>query len=306
MRAIEEQDVTQPRLPLALRPGVHAVGEGALAAAGRGNGPDFVLRLLEQAREHLEAGAAKMLGGVLHDDRVAQVRLVGAVFAHRLGVGNARPRRGRHRLVVCELLEHAADDGLHRRKYVVLLDEAHLDVELIEFAGQTVGARVLVAEAGRDLEIAVEARHHQKLLVLLRGLRQRVKLAGMDARGHEKIAGAFRAGGGQDRGLELEEPLPLHARSKRINDLPAQHDVAMQLLAAQVEKAVAEPRVLGIRLVAENRQRQIARRAEHFDLLHVNLDQPGRHLGVLGAEGAACARGRRCAPRIRSAAFRRP
>ena len=108
-----------------------------------------------------------MLGDVLHDDRVAQVRLVGAVFAHRLGVGNARPGRGRHRLAVGELLEHAADDRLHRREHIVLLDEAHLDVELVEFAGQAVGARVLVAEAGRDLEIAVEARHHQELLVLL-------------------------------------------------------------------------------------------------------------------------------------------
>ena len=59
----------------------------------------------------------------------------------------------------------------------------------------------------------------------------------------------------------------------------------MQLLAAQVEKAVAEPRVLGIGLVAENRQREIARRTEHFDLLHINLDQPGWHLGVLGPGG---------------------
>ena len=35
---------------------------------------------------------------VLHDKRVAQVRLVGAVFAHRFGIGNARPGLGRDRL----------------------------------------------------------------------------------------------------------------------------------------------------------------------------------------------------------------
>ena len=60
---------------------------------------------------------------------------------------------------------------------VFLRDEAHLEVELVELARQTVGARILVAEAGRDLEIAVEAGDHQELLVLLRSLRQGVELA---------------------------------------------------------------------------------------------------------------------------------
>ena len=79
-----------------------------------------------------------------------------------------------------EILEHACDHRLHRFENVVLRHEAHLDVELIELAGQTVGARVLVAETRRDLEIAIETRHHQQLLVLLRRLRQRIELAGMN------------------------------------------------------------------------------------------------------------------------------
>ena len=57
----------------------------------------------------------------------------------------------------------------------------------------------------------------------------------------------------------------------------------MQPLAPQIEKAVFEPRVLGIRLVAEDRQRQVARRAQNLDLAHVDLDQAGRHLRVLGS-----------------------
>jgi len=48
--------------------------------------------------------------------------------------------------------------------------KAHLDIELIELARTAVGARVLVAEARRDLEIAVEARDHDELLELLRRL----------------------------------------------------------------------------------------------------------------------------------------
>ena len=61
-----------------------------------------------------------------------------------------------------ELLEHAAHHRLDRVEHVLLRDEAHLEVELVELAGRTVGARILVAEARRDLEIAVEARHHDR------------------------------------------------------------------------------------------------------------------------------------------------
>ena len=109
------------------------------------------------------------------------------------------------RLALGELLEQAAQHRLDRLEDVLLLDEAHLDVELVELAGRAVGAGVLVAEAGRDLEVAVEAGDHDQLLELLRRLRQGVELAGMEPRGHQEVARAFRAGRGQDRRLELEE-----------------------------------------------------------------------------------------------------
>jgi hypothetical protein len=47
--------------------------------------------------------------------------------------------------------------------------EAHLEVELGELR-LAVAAEVLVAEAARDLEVAVDAGHHQQLLELLRAL----------------------------------------------------------------------------------------------------------------------------------------
>ena len=177
-----------------------------------------------------------MLGHILHLDGVAQVRLVGTVLGDRLVVGNARPLLGDGLLLPVgvhtrELLEDAGDDRLHRREDVVLLDEAHLDVELIELARQAVGARVLVAEAGRDLEVAVEARHHQKLLVLLRRLRQGVELAGVNARGDEKVARAFGRGRRQNRRRELEEAGLRHALPDRGGDGQALHDVLVQRLA---------------------------------------------------------------------------
>ena len=230
-----------------------------------------------------------MLGHLLHLDRVAQVRLVGAVVAHRLAIGNARELL-RHRLAVGESFEHAADHRLHRREDVVLRDEAHLDVELVEFAGQPVGARILVAEAGRDLEIAVEARHHDELLELLRRLRQRVELSRMQPRRHQEVARALRRGGGQDRRLELVEAGRAHQLAHLRHDRHAAHDVLVQQLAAQIEEAVFEPRVLRIVGLAEDRQRQLRRFRQHLDLPRENLDLAGRQVRVDGL-GRAVAHG---------------
>jgi hypothetical protein len=120
-----------------------------------------------------------MLGHVGHLDRVAQIGLVGPVFAHRFDVRDAREFL-RHRRAAAELFEQPAQNRLDSIEHVLLGDEAHLKIELIELAGRPVGARVLVAEAGCDLEVAVEARNHDELLELLRRLRQRVEFAGMD------------------------------------------------------------------------------------------------------------------------------
>ncbi len=91
---------------------------------------------------------------------IAQVRLVDAVFQHRFVVSDAREWRRRHAAALRELFEYAVQHRLDGSENIVLRDEAHLQVELIELARATVGARVLVAKTWRDLEIAVEARHH--------------------------------------------------------------------------------------------------------------------------------------------------
>ena len=230
-----------------------------------------------------------MLGHVGHLDGVAQVRLVGAVFADRLVVGDARPSTGdglRRPTDRSELLEDPGDHRLHGGKYIVLLDEAHLDVELVELARQPIGARVLVAEAGRDLEIAVEARHHQELLVLLRRLRQRVELAGMDARRHQEVARALGRGRGQNRRRELEEARLHHALADRGRDRQALHDVLVQRLAPEIEEAVLQAQIFRVVGLAEHRDRQLLCRGEHLDLGREQLDLAGRQFRVDSALGA--------------------
>ena len=59
--------------------------------------------------------------------------------------------------LVGKLLEDAADDRLDSVEHILLLDKAHLEVELVKFTRAAVGAAVLVTKTGRDLEIAVEA-----------------------------------------------------------------------------------------------------------------------------------------------------
>ncbi len=172
----------------------------------------------------------------------------------------------RHRLSVTEFLEHAAQHRLDRREHVVLGDETHLDIELVELARRAVSARVFVAETRRDLEIAIEAGNHDELFELLRRLRQRVELSGMHARRHEVVTCAFRRRSRQDRRLEFKEALLLHARAQAVDDLAALDDVVVQPLAAQVEEAVLQPRFFRIFLIAEHRHRQIAGRAQHFNL----------------------------------------
>ena len=213
---------------------------------------------------------------------IAQIRLVAAVFLQRFGERYSRPAFG-HGPALGELLEHTGDDGLDRCEHVVLLDKAHLEIELIELARQPVGARILVAETRRDLEITVEARHHQQLLVLLRRLRQRVELAGMNPRRHQEVARAFRRRRRQDRGLELKEALLLHPLAHRIDDRAAGHDVLVQFLPAQVEETVLKPYVLRIFLIAKHRHRQFAGRPQYLDLADIELDHAGRQFRIIGA-----------------------
>src|SRR5690606_9578703 len=277
-------DVAEAGEAFAARPVVHVVEELAalVRRARRRNGADDAAGagdLLEQA----EARFSEVAGDVGNAQRVAQVRLVGAELEHRLLVGNARPFAGLgYGPLAGELLEHTAKHWLDRLKNIFLRDEAHFEIELVELARTTVGARVLVAEAGRNLEIAIEAGDHQQLLEHLRRLRKRVELARMHAARNEVVARAFGAAGGQDRGLELGEALLGHAPAQRGDDLAAEHHVAVDALAPQVEEAVLEADVLGIFLLAGNRHRQFLGPALHVDRTGVDFDVAGREIGIGG------------------------
>ena len=183
---------------------------------------------------------------VLQLEAEAGVGPVDAVTGDRLGEGHPRPRRRRD--VEPRALEHRSHHRLGGVDHVVLVDERHLDVELGEL-GLAVGAGVLVAEAARDLVVALEAAHHQQLLEQLGRLRQGVERPGLDARGNQVVARALRRRARQVRGLDLEEVPLVQDLAHRGDRLVAQRDGALERLAPEVERAVLEAQAL-VHLIA--------------------------------------------------------
>ena len=149
----------------------------------------------------------------------------------------------------------------------------HLDVELVELARRAVGAGVLVAEARRDLEVAVEARHHQQLLELLRRLRQRVELAGVNAARHQVVARAFGRARRQDRRLEFQEALLVSSGGGCCAmTFERRTTLRVNLVAAQIEEAVAQALLLGMSCVPDDLERQRLGRRQHFDRVDDDFD----------------------------------
>src|SRR3546814_10067001 len=101
-------DIAKPGMAFAARPVVHVVEElaAALARPGCRNGAHDA-PALHDAGEQPEARSTEMIGDVDDLYRVAQVRLVIAVFQHRFPVRNARERCWRDRAARAELFEHA-------------------------------------------------------------------------------------------------------------------------------------------------------------------------------------------------------
>src|SRR3546814_2066608 len=93
-----------------------------------------------------------MLGHIADDERVAQVRLVRPIFQHRFPVSDAREGIWRHGLTLAELLKYAMKHRLDSIKNIILRDEAHFEIKLVEFARRTIGTGVFVTKARRSEE----------------------------------------------------------------------------------------------------------------------------------------------------------
>ena len=123
-----------------------------------------------RAGEDAELRLPRELSRILELERETGIGLVRAKSAIRLGERHALPRR--LDLDAEALAPDPREHLLHRHEELLAVGEAQLDVELRQLL-HPVGAEVLVAEADRDLVVAVEAGDHRQLLEDLRALRQR-------------------------------------------------------------------------------------------------------------------------------------
>jgi len=146
------------------------------------------------------------------------------------------------------LVPQGDEDGLDVVEHVVHLDERRLDVDLCEL-GLAVVAKVLVAKAAGELEVAVQPRDHQQLLVDLGGLRQGVELAGVHARRDEVVARPLGGGLGEHRRLDLEESEVGERFPRPLQQPVPQDEVRLHLRTPQVQMAVLEPQLLGGQLL---------------------------------------------------------
>ena len=200
-----------------------------------------------------------------------------------VGLGVGEPRERRLQLDADALAPDRRDHPLHQPEQELLVGERHLDVELGDLL-HAVGAEILVAEADRDLVVALEAGDDEQLLRDLRRLRQRVELAraaGAPARGSRARPRAS-ASRGSASGCRRSRPPPSRARISP-DHLAAQADVALQLVAAQVEPAVAHADVLVDALVVElERQRRRAREDLQLGRLQLDLARRDRRVDGVG------------------------
>src|SRR5439155_8171844 len=132
-----------------------------LGQARRAQGLDLAAAL-EHTRKQAKVRAGEEIAHVLQLEAEAQVGLVGAIALHGVLEGDTWERSLLDALVAYG--RHQVDHELLAQvEHVVAIDEAHLQVELRELR-LAVAALVLVAETARDLEIALEAGHHEQLL----------------------------------------------------------------------------------------------------------------------------------------------
>src|SRR5690606_33627874 len=132
----------------------------------------------------------------------------------------------------------------------------------------------------------VEARDHRDLFQDLRRLRQREKLAGVNARRDDKVACPFRRRFQQYRRLDLKKAASVEVLADRPDRLRTHDDVLLKLRTAQVEIAVLEPRILAREVLAAGNlelKRGYFRVVKYEQFANLDLYVAGLEFEVAGA-----------------------
>jgi hypothetical protein len=237
--------------------------------------------LLHGPLENPELQALQGVGPVPDPQGEAEIRPVRAVALHGLPVRH--PGEGPGHFHVHQRPQ-SLHESLHPREEVVGLDEGGLDIDLGEL-GLPVGPEVLVPKAPGDLEVPVEARCHEELLVELGTLGEGEELPGMIPARDQEIPGSFRRGLGEDGCLHLQESQVVQVVPHRQDELVSDPQVPVHLQAPEVQDPVPEPEVLRRQLLLRGTEHGNGRclaLVQHGDPGGPELHLAGGHLRVPG------------------------
>ena len=171
---------------------------------------------------------------------------------------------------------HFREKAFHDVEDVFLRTEGHFQIQLVELARRSIGARIFIAETRRDLKVAVEPRDHQQLFELLGRLGEGVEHPGIQTAGDEKVSCALRRTVGQDGRLDLQKTPSVHVITNEPDDLVSVHNVPVYMLTAQVQEAPSEPKFFVDFLLVGNEEGNLLGGGFHRDGIHPNLHLTGR------------------------------
>ena len=229
--------------------------------------------------KHLELAGGEDLFQFLKLHAETQVGLVRAVFSHGFVPCHLPQLPGQ--LNAAHLFEEMPRHVLEEFDDVFLIDKRHLAVYLRELR-LAVGPQILVAKTFRNLEIAVEARHHQQLLQCLRRLRQGIELSGIHARRHDEVACSLGCRTDEDRCLNLDKLACVEEVAYENRHTVAKLKILAHRRTAQVEVSVFHSEfVAAVRLVFDCEWRRDAL-AYDVQFVYDKFDVAGGYLLVLG------------------------
>ena len=213
-----------------------------------------------------------------------QIRLVGSIAGHRVRIAHFG-KRAEDALVRHHRGNQAGDHALHHCENIVAFDKRHLKIQLREFR-LAVAPQILVAHAAGDLKIFLVAGHHQKLLELLRALRQRIKFAALHPAGNHIIPRAFRSRFDQHRRLDFQKSLLIQIIADELDRLVAQNEVPLKPRPPKIQIPVFQSRrFVGFIAVVVNRHRHRLGRIQNGDRLRQDFNFAARQIGIRGPFG---------------------
>ena len=211
---------------------------------------------------------------------VAKIGCIVPKPLHRLVPGE--PRQRQVDVEAEDLAGRPLHEPLDHAHHVVRLDKRHLHVELRELR-LPVGPQILVAEAPRHLHVAVEARHHQQLLVELRRLRQREERAVVEPAGHEVIPRPLRRAPPEHRRLHVDEAEAVEMVTHDLHHAAPQEEVFLHRTPAEIEPAVREPHLLARQVGRPRLEDRSLGLVEYGEFVAAHLDSARGELRIRGA-----------------------